>query len=86
MNSSTVDGIPKVNKSASQFKETYIDGKLDGTASVKMTIEEDLEKPMYTSVITYNPGVILYQVSDNSTSNLINTLTISVKAFNFVRK
>lgn len=86
MNSSTVDDIPKVNKSASQFKETYIDNKLDGTASVKMTIEEDSEKPMYTSVITYNPGVILYQVSDNSTSNLINTLTISVKEFNFVRK
>lgn len=68
VNTSTVDGIPEVNQNASQFKETYIDNKLDGTASVKMTIEENTEKPMYTSVITYNPGVILYQVSDNSTS------------------
>lgn len=68
-NASDIDGFPKVDsESASEFKSKYLDGKLDGSQSVRMTIQEPGQYPMYTSIITYNPGVILYSVSDNSTS------------------
>lgn len=65
----TVVGVaPSRQEDADTFQQTYLDGKLDKTAPVRMVIAENTAYPMYTTTITYDGNIYLESIADNSTN------------------